>query len=163
MITTLYVLLFVLVIISFVIITRTGVINPLLSVSDYTSRTAVFHGKNGEKKGELELKEADTITKSYIGLSKTESLEENSGLLMEYNTTVVSSVGMRNMKYDIDVIYVNSDYEVESIHHLNAPENKFEYYLTYEIATDKGKYVIETNGGWVDKTGIKVGDKVKIN
>lgn len=163
MIPTLYAVLLVLVIISLVLIARTGVINPLLSVSDYTSRTAVFYGKDGEEKGELELREADTMTKSYTGLSKTESLEDNSGLLMEYNTTVVSSVGMRNMKYDIDVIYVNSDNEVESIHNLNAPENKFEYYLAYEIATDKGKYVIEANGGWVDRMGIEVGDKVEIN
>lgn len=163
MIPKLYAVLLVLIIISLLLIARTGVINPLLSVSDYDSRTALFYGDDGAEKGELELKEADTITKSYIGLSKTESLAENTGLLIEYNTTVVSSIGMRNMKYDIDVIYVNSNNEVESIHHLDEPESKFEYYLAYETVTDKGKYVIETNGGWVDKMGVEVGDKVEIN
>jgi len=68
---------------------------------------------------------------------------------------------MREMDFDIDIIFINADREITTIHHARAPGpdedgNDLEY-------SGRGKWVLEVPRGYANETGIEVGDEVEID
>lgn len=91
------------------------------------------------------------------GLSNTESLAENSGMLFDFSENPESELIFNTveMNYPIDIIFINTDDEVVAIER-GEPHSED---LIECVADDdeKLKYVLEVN---VD-SGIKVGDEVE--
>lgn len=116
---------------------------------------------SGTEKGQLTVGVADSFAQRYVGLSRTESLETDEGLLFVYDEGGSKSIGMRNMDFAIDVLFVAADGEITRVETLDAPDSVVEYYLTYESASGPGRFVVETTAGWAGAQGASAGDCVR--
>jgi uncharacterized membrane protein (UPF0127 family) len=100
-----------------------------------------------------------SITYEHIirGLSSKISLKENEGMLFVLNPSSRRGFWMKDMKFSIDVIWLNENKEVIHIKKRLEPcvSNCPVYYPDRE-----SKYVLETVAGFADKQNLKVGDTV---
>ncbi len=121
----------------------------------YNETTVTVADENGTELGSVDVRIADTRAKRYTGLSDTESLGPDEGMLFVHDEEDQHSYVMRDMSFPLDIIFIDANGTVVQIFHAgvdgeNAP---------YEA---RGKYVLETNRGWANQTGIGTGDTVEI-
>lgn len=130
-----------------------------MSVGNYdTTRSAEIINSNGTKNN-IELYESTNWKERYVGLSDKKTLPENHGMIFYMDQNRQNTITMRNMNFDIEVIYINNNNTVTDISQLSKPNNLLEYYLLYEKNRGYGKYVVEVNKNWTDRHNVKVGDK----
>jgi uncharacterized membrane protein (UPF0127 family) len=101
---------------------------------------------------------ADTSDLRYLGLSDTESLPEDRGMLFVYDDAENRSFVMRRMDFGIDIVYAGPDGEITEIHHAEAPGPD-------EDGNDQrypgwGQYVLEVNLDWTTERGVEAGDRL---
>jgi hypothetical protein len=127
---------------------------------DYEHATVVIHdAETGEERGRVEAAIADTRRKRYLGLSATEKLPEDRGMLFVHDDPGEYTYVMREMSFGIDIVFVAADGTITTIHEAPKPGpnesgNEQEY-------PGEGRYVLEVNRGWTDDRGIEVGDEVE--
>jgi len=129
--------------------------------ADYETTTVrVLDGGNGTELGRVTAAVADTSTLRYTGLSDTESLPEDRGMLFVYEAEANRTFVMREMSFAIDIVFVDADGRITAIHHAPAPgPNEDGEEQRYE---GSGKYVLEVNYDWTTERGVEVGDRVVI-
>ena len=121
--------------------------------------TVTIVGEN-ETKAVIDVEVADTRHERYVGLSEHESLERGEGMLFVHESEGERTYVMRDMDFDIDIVFVGADGEITSIHHARAPEpGEDGEDLRY---SGQGKWVLEVPSSYVNETGITVGDEVLI-
>lgn len=108
----------------------------------------------------FELEIADTSEERQEGLMNRSSLEENKGMLFVFEKPGKYSFWMKNTKIPLDMIWINSDNEIVHIKH-NAQPCKKDPCESYG-PDEEANYVLEINGGLAKKTGLKKGDRVKL-
>ncbi|RZH69276.1 DUF192 domain-containing protein [Natrinema altunense] len=132
----------------------------------------VFDGEGDEKstadgdgnrtpKAVVDVAVADSGVERYTGLSDHDSLEPGNGMLFVHDEEREHTYVMRGMDFDIDIVFIDADREITTIHHARAPgpdEDGEE--LRY---TGRGKWVLEVPRGYANATGIEVGDEVDID
>jgi uncharacterized protein len=98
-----------------------------------------------------------TYEQILLGLSNKSSIKENEGMLFVLNPSSRRGFWMKDMKFPIDVIWLNENKEIVHIKKSLEPcvTNCPVYYPDRE-----SKYVLETVAGFADKQNLKVGDKV---
>ena len=137
--------------------------NPgLLPTGEYdrTTVTAV-DGESGEELATVQVRIADTQGKRYTGLSDTESLGANEGMLFVHDTEDEYAYVMREMAFPLDIVFVDADGTVTRIHHAELPpEGTSGDDLTRYPG--RGKYILEVPYGYTDDNGIEVGDRLRI-
>ncbi|MFH0991985.1 MAG: DUF192 domain-containing protein [bacterium] len=142
---------------------------PSTTTTSTTGQTAVKPDHSFKKQGEvrfvnskkefitaIDVELAETSDKRQLGLMFRESLAENQGMLFVFDLEEVQSFWMKNTLLSLDIIYVNADYEIVSIHKNTVPQS--------EEAYESGRpalYVVEVNAGFTDRHGIKVGDSMR--
>ena len=97
---------------------------------------------------------AEAESEREIGLSKTEKLDQDSGMLFiipEGQSQVAFT--MEDMSYDLDLIFINEDDEVYDIQYGKAGSKD----PIISTSEDIVKYVLEVN----PNSGIKVGDELE--
>lgn len=117
------------------------------------------HGKViiGDVKIKVEI--VDDSAEMQKGLSGRESLDENEGMLFVFSQAGQPTFWMKDMKFPIDIIWIQNDEIVDIAP--NLPVVAGEFLSTYE-PKEPANYVLEVNAGFVDEHGIKVGDKVDV-
>ena len=68
---------------------------------------------------------------------------------------------MRNMSFDLDVVFVHANGTVQSIHHLPAPEPGEDGESIR--AAGEGQYVLEVDRGWTGDRGVEAGDRLEFD
>jgi uncharacterized membrane protein (UPF0127 family) len=133
--------------------------------------TAVFPGyettevevttPEGERLGSVTAAIADTGQLRYIGLSDTESLPEDMGMLFVYEEVGDHTYVMREMDFGLDIVFVDDEGAITEIHHAPAPgPNEDGGDQTYP---GRGQYVFEVNRGWTTDRGVEVGDVLRFD
>ena len=115
----------------------------------------------GELLGTVEVRIAQTFDQRYVGLSETASLGPDEGMLFVHDQEGQHTYVMRNMSFPLDIIFIDANGTITTIHHAPLPpEGTSESSLTgYE---GRGKFVLEVNRGWTNRTGVEVGDQVEL-
>ena len=104
---------------------------------------------------------ADTTDERYTGLSDHESLADDEGMLFVHATERERTYVMRNMAFDIDIVFVDSSGEITAIHEARAPEpGEDGEELRY---SGHGQYVLEVNRGTMAAAGVEPGDRILID
>lgn len=104
---------------------------------------------------------ADTRQKRYTGLSETESLGEDEGMLFIHDDEDEYAYVMREMAFPIDIVFVGENGTITRIHHADRPpEGTSGDELTKYRGT--GKYVLELPYGYTNRTCIDEGDRIHI-
>ncbi|MGB9926793.1 MAG: DUF192 domain-containing protein [Methanosarcina sp.] len=105
---------------------------------------------------------ASTQAQKEHGLMNREYLAPNSGMLFVFNDKGGYSFWMKNTLIPLDIIWIDSNYEIIYIQK-NAQPCPSDYYCPSFGPGKNASYVLEINGGLSDKYGIDVGDRVNIS
>ncbi len=126
---------------------------------DVSQKNEIKNIKIGEKEYKLEV--VTTSEDLRKGLSKFENIEEYQGMLFIFDTPGRWSIWMKDMKFNIDIIFLKQNNEVVTVFQnvkFETHENVFQY-RKYLPELDS-KYVIELKEGEIEKNKIKLGDKI---
>ncbi|MFB6090874.1 MAG: DUF192 domain-containing protein [Halobellus sp.] len=137
--------------------------NPgLLPTGEYERTTVtVVDDDTGETLASVSVRIADTAQKRYTGLSETDTLGPNEGMLFVHDAEERHAYVMREMAFPIDIVFVAADGTITRIHHAELPpEGTAGSELTRY--TGRGKYVLEVPYNYTVDHGIEAGDRVEI-
>ena len=98
---------------------------------------------------------ADIQLKREIGLQCKKHLKENEGMLFIWNSEDQRFFWMKNTKFYLDIIFINSKLEIIDIFFNAKPYN-----LDVITSDKKSKYILELNAGVLKQLDFKIGDKV---
>jgi hypothetical protein len=103
---------------------------------------------------------ARTSQEQEIGLAKFNKIDKNQGMLFIFQKSDYYSFWMKNMRFPIDIIFINKDKVVDIFQ--RVPVSKSDNPPTY-TTHEKADQVLEINSGLSNEYKIKVGSEVKIN
>lgn len=103
---------------------------------------------------------ADTPESRALGLMFRESLSENSGMWFVFPETGIYSFWMKNTLIPLDIIWINSEFEVVFIANAVPCEEDPCKGYNFEVPA---KYILEVNSGTAERLDFGVGDKMIIN
>jgi len=104
---------------------------------------------------------ARTFAEQQLGLSGRNSLPQDQGMLFLFPKPDYYAFWMRNMKFSLDIIYINGDKVVTVIDSIQPPSTGVTNPPTVQPDQPSDK-VLEINAGFSRKYNIKKGDTVKI-
>ena len=116
----------------------------------------------GEGSYDLYIVESSEDTKR--GLARFDRIEKNQGMLFIFDQPGRYTFFMKDMKFDIDIIFLDEMGKVITIHQNVKKESykgpfDYEEYKPYEPA----KFVVELVAGEVSRNMLKIGDKVNFS
>jgi hypothetical protein len=121
--------------------------------TDGANATVTFVDENGTQLGQLTGPVADTYSERHTGLSDTDSLGANEGMVFAYETEGSRTFVMREMAFPLDIIFVDGERQVTAIFEAAADDDR--------TFTARARWVIEANRGYAAGNGIGVGDEVR--
>jgi len=98
------------------------------------------------------------------GLARFDRIEKDQGMLFIFETPGRYSFFMKDMKFDIDIIFLNETSQVINIFQ-NVKKDSYKGPFDYESykPDSPAKFVIELNAGEVLQNKLKIGDKVNFS
>jgi uncharacterized membrane protein (UPF0127 family) len=130
-----------------------------LPTGDYQQHgsTVVFDGINNTSvTAQVEI--ADTDASREYGLMNRTSMPQDHGMLFIFDYQMVVSFWMKDTLIPLDMVFLDSSGRIGDIYKNATPLSEDVY-----TAKSPSKYVIELNGGYCDRYGIKIGDHVTIH
>jgi uncharacterized protein len=115
---------------------------------------------DGDPKATVDAEVADTPGERYTGLSDHDSLEDGEGMLFVHGSEDERTYVMRNMDFGIDIIFIDADREITTIH--SAPEPAPDEDGEDQTYSGDAQWVLEVPIGYADETGIEPSDEVEI-
>ena len=98
----------------------------------------------------------DTVEGRKLGLSGFKELKKNEGMLFVFPVAAKYSFWMKEMKFDLDFVWIKDDRVVDITEKVKAKGGEATK-VKPKVSVNK---VLEVNSGWVEKNGIKVGDTI---
>ena len=106
----------------------------------------------------LDIEFANTEYETQTGLMYRRAMQIDRGLLFIFQNEIRRSFYMKNTEFALDIIFLNSDYEIVSIQKNAKPFDKS------SLPSDApAKYVLEINAGLSDQWGLEVGDLIEFS
>ncbi|CAJ51270.1 DUF192 domain-containing protein [Haloquadratum walsbyi] len=129
---------------------------------EYDSETVkITDNKTGNQLERVSVRIADTPQKRYTGLSNTESLAEDEGMLFIHDSEDRYGYVMRDMSFPIDIIFIDATGTITRIYHAKVPTDT----TTDELNrySGRGRYVLEVSYNYTERHNITIGDEIQIN
>lgn len=104
----------------------------------------------------LDIEIADNETETQYGMMYRKSVDPNTGMLFIMPEERQQSFWMKNTYVSLDIIYINSNFEIVSVQKNAKPHD-----LTSLPSEGPAQYVLEVHGGFADANGLKKGDKIQ--
>jgi len=117
--------------------------------------------ESGSELGAVTAAIADTWELRRLGLSDTDSLPEDRGMLFVYESVADRTFVMRRMDFGIDIVYADSEGTITRIHH--APEPAPDEDGNDQRYPGRGQYVLEVNYEWTARHGVTAGDRLEFD
>lgn len=106
---------------------------------------------NGSK---IEVTVADSDDERVRGLSGTPQLEDGTGMLFIFDESSYHGIWMKDMKYPIDIIWLDEDRKIVHLEEFATPESYPERTFTPQVPA---KYVLEMPVGSIKSYGMNNG------
>jgi uncharacterized protein len=103
---------------------------------------------------------ARTTQDQEVGLAKFKNIENNHGMLFIFTKTDYYSFWMKNMKFPIDIIFLNNNKIADIFQNVPVQNNNDLPIYTTKKPADM---VLEINAGLSKKYNIKIGDTINLN
>jgi uncharacterized membrane protein (UPF0127 family) len=103
----------------------------------------------------IDIEIADNDYERQLGLMNRKSMEENQGMLFIFPVERYQSFWMLNTLFSLDMIFINKNKEIVTIHKNTTPVSQQSY-----PSSKPAIYVLEVVAGFTDKFNVKVGDKI---
>lgn len=104
----------------------------------------------------LDIEIADNATETQYGMMYRKSMDPNTGMLFIMPAEQQQSFWMKNTYVSLDIIYINSNFEIVSVQKNAEPHS-----LKSLPSEGAALYVLEVVGGFADEHGLKKGDKIQ--
>ncbi len=114
-----------------------------------------FTDSLGTLKAKIDLEIADNDYERQLGLMNRKEMKENEGMLFIFPRQDYQSFWMRNTLISLDMIFVNDQKKIVTIHK-NTKILADQSYPSSQPAL----YVVEVIAGFTDRHNIQVGDKI---
>lgn len=105
----------------------------------------------------LEVEAVSSKQDQAVGLSKYQSYSDNKAMLFDFGTPKTACMWMKNMKFSIDIVWVNGQNKITKIEKNVTPGT---YPQTF--CADNTSYVLELNSGAATKAGLSVGQRLSL-
>jgi len=105
---------------------------------------------------------ADNSRDEEIGLSKYSKLDKDMGMIFLFGKSDYYSFWMKNMKFPIDIIFINNNKIVQIFKNTLPPQNSDQPLPLY-TPSQPANTVLEINAGLSDQYSFKPGDTVTKN
>lgn len=116
--------------------------------------TATVHRGDGSTV-RVSLEVADTPATLERGLMYRSSMPEDRGMLFVFPTETVRSFWMKNTLIPLDMLFIAGDGRIVGIQAETMPLS------TAPVSVGRpSRFVLETNGGWSARHGVRAGDRV---
>ena len=126
---------------------------PAWALETFGTSELTIDTAGGQHKFTIELALSDAQMEQ--GLMFRRSMAPDAGMLFDFKTPTNVTMWMKNTVIPLDMLFLDTSGKIIDIHERAVP------YSTDIIAsTVPARYVIELNGGTVDRLGIKIGDQV---
>lgn len=129
--------------------------------ADYDETEVRILTLDGEELGEVTAAVAVTSELQNLGLSDTEELPEDRGMIFINSSEQDLRFVMREMSFGIDIIYADSEGVITGIHH--APEPGPNEDGSEQVYPGYGQFVLEVNYEWTTERGIEEGDVLEFS
>ena len=103
----------------------------------------------------IDIEIADNDYERQLGLMNRQSMEEMQGMLFIFPDERMQSFWMVNTLFSLDIIFINSNKQIVTIHKNTTPLSEQSY-----PSSAPAQYVLEVNTGFCDRHNVKLGDKV---
>ena len=103
----------------------------------------------------IDIEISDNEYERQLGLMNRKSMEETQGMLFIFNNEQPQSFWMRNTLISLDMLFINKNKEIVTIHKNTEVLSPRSY-----PSTEPSMYVVEVIGGFTDKYEIATGDKI---
>lgn len=144
------------VILAGVILFRSGLIQAPGSVKSDSPQITI-------KNRTFELMLAKSEEDMVAGLTKVNKLDTDKGMLFVFSESNYYPFWMKNMKYPIDIVFINEDKVVDMYENVPAPQSDTDpANIKIYKPKERANYVLEVASGVVKENNIKVGDQVEI-
>jgi uncharacterized membrane protein (UPF0127 family) len=114
-----------------------------------------FTDSLGTLKAKINLEIADNDYERQLGLMNRKEMKENEGMLFIFPRQGNQSFWMRNTLISLDMLFVNDQKQIVTIHKNTKILSDTSY-----PATQPALYVVEVLAGFTDRHKIQVGDKI---
>jgi uncharacterized protein len=104
---------------------------------------------------------ATTSAQQQLGLSGRASMPKNQGMLFIFQTANRYPFWMKDMKFNLDMIFINNNKIVSIFQNVPAPKNANANLPTYAPSSAANE-VLELNAGVAKADGFKNGDTVTV-
>ena len=104
----------------------------------------------------IDIEIADNDYKRARGLMFRKSIPDDAGMLFIHDHEDILSFWMKNTYISLDMIFVNSEKKIVTIHRHTEPLKEWNY-----TSTKPATYVIEVNAGFCTRHAIKEGDLIQ--
>jgi uncharacterized membrane protein (UPF0127 family) len=103
----------------------------------------------------IDIEIAENDYERQLGLMNRQSMEEMQGMLFIFPEERFQSFWMMNTLFSLDMIFINSNKEIVTIHKDTTPLSEQSY-----PSSAPALYVLEVNAGFCERYNVKLGDKV---
>jgi uncharacterized protein len=110
---------------------------------------------NGKPIVSIDIEIADNDAKREVGLMGRPVMEERQGMLFIFDQEYNGAFWMRNTILSLDIIFINQQGVIITIHKNTKPFSDDTY-----APTGTAWFVLEVNAGFTDKYGVKEGDRM---
>ncbi|MFH0863622.1 MAG: DUF192 domain-containing protein [Candidatus Gottesmanbacteria bacterium] len=110
-------------------------------------------------KQKIFLEVAKTAEEHERGLSYRENIPINQGMLFIFAKSGNYSFWMKDMKFDLDFIYINGSIIVDVVENVPYPKSSEQPKII--VAKHEFDKVLEVNSGTINRLKIKIGDKAE--
>jgi uncharacterized membrane protein (UPF0127 family) len=122
------------------------------------TETVTFLTSDKEPITSIDVAIADSEQETQLGLMFVNELSDHQGMLFVFNQSTPRSFWMANTPLPLDIIFVNSDFEIVRIHRNTPPYSRESF-----SSDDPAQYVVEVIGGFTVKHDIQEGMFIQRN
>ncbi len=131
------------------------------AIQGYTAFDFTKHGEltfntsDNKFLAKIDIEIADDAQERETGLMYRDKMKMNQGMLFIFPAQEYQSFWMHNTQLPLDMIFVNKNLEIVTIHKDTTPFSDQTY-----PSTKPALYVVEVNAGYCDMNNISVGNKI---
>ncbi len=114
-----------------------------------------FYTRSAEYIASIDIELAETNDERRLGMMFRKTMGDNQGMFFIFPYDDMQAFWMKNTILPLDMLFINSDNEIVTIH-----ENTTPYAETSYPSTRPAKFVLEVNAGFAERIGIHEGDKI---
>ncbi|WP_440766208.1 DUF192 domain-containing protein [Natronorubrum sp. DTA7] len=127
--------------------------------AEYETTEVAVTDSDGEELGTVTAAIADTPEFQGLGLSDTEELPDDRGMLFVYESVEDREFFMREMSFGIDIVFADDEGIITDIHH--APEPGPDEDGSEQTYAGRGQYVLEVVYEWTAERDVEEGDRLE--